>query len=293
MNNIRPKVSIIIPTYNRGNQLRICLKSLQKQTFQNFEVIVCDDGSTDNTSEVIDEFKNLFSLTYIQDENFGGPARPRNNGLKIAKGELIAFLDSDDWWYPNKLEVSLEFLSDSDIVYHDLDIYKTLEKSEGVAKSRILRENVSKDLIINGNGITNSSVVIRKDIIDIVGEITEDKNLIAVEDCDYWIRVGKVTDRFKYINQSLGAYWVGDNISYSVKQIGREMNLLNKYLPDLSLKERDVAISLHNFTAARMYHYLSLFSEARTSYSIAMKTRDTSRKMKSILGYVMCCFKIK
>lgn len=293
MNSIIPKVSIVIPTYNRGDQLRICLKSLQEQSFKNFEVLVCDDGSTDNTFTVVEEFKDVLNLNYIKDVNFGGPAKPRNNGLKQAKGEIIAFLDSDDWWYPNKLEVSIPYFSDYDLVYHDLDIYKSLEKSNGVAKGRVLSGNIAKDLLLNGNGIINSSVLIRKSIVDLVGEITEDKNLIAVEDFDYWIRAAKITDRFKYINQSLGAYWEGENISYSTKQIDRAKSLLDKYMPELSMDEQKAAVSLHHFNSARMYHILGFFSEAKASYVKALHATNLSRILKATLGYLMCCFKIK
>lgn len=293
MNSIIPKVSIIIPTYNRGDQLRICLKSLQEQSFKNFEVLVCDDGSTDNTFTVVEEFKDILNINYIKDTNFGGPAKPRNNGLKQAKGEIVAFLDSDDWWYPNKLEVSVPYLSDYDLVYHDLDIYKSIEKPNGVAKGRVLSGNIAKDLLLNGNGIINSSVIIRKSIADLVGEITEDKNLIAVEDFDYWIRAAKVTDRFKYISQSLGAYWEGENISYSTKQIDRAKSLLDKYMPELSADEQSSAISLHHFSSARMYHTLGFFSEAKKSYLKALHTSNLSRIFKAVSGYLMCCFRIK
>lgn len=293
MTNIAPKVSVIIPTYNRGNQLRICLKSLQKQSFKNFETIVCDDGSTDNTFEIIKEFKDLPGLKYIRENNFGGPARPRNNGLKEAKGENIAFLDSDDWWYPNKLEVSLNYLSDYDLIYHDLDIYTNEKVSNGVAKGRILKGDIVKDLILNGNGIINSSVVIRKSIVDLVGEITEDKKLIAVEDYDYWIRVARTTNRFKYINKSLGGYRVGENISYSTKQIDKSKALLKKYIHELTPEEQRTAISFQQFNASRLYHSLALYPQAKASYLKSMHTNNLQRKVKSLLGYVMCVLKIK
>lgn len=286
-------VSVIIPTYNRANDLDRCLKSLQNQTFKNFEVLICDDGSTDNTKEIVEKYNSIMKIKYIKDENFGGPARPRNNGLKKAKGEIIAFLDSDDWWYPNKLEISLLYLDEYDLIYHDLDIYNTVEKSKGVAKGRVLSGDIAKDLIVNGNGIANSSVVIKKEIVDLVGEITEDKNLIAVEDYDYWIRVAKVTSRFKYIDQCLGGYWEGENISYSVKQIDRAKYLLDKYLKDLSPKEQKSTILLHNFTSARMYHYLSMYTEASNSYLESLSVNNLKRTLKAIGGYLMCQFRIK
>lgn len=286
-------ISIIIPTYNRANDLDRCLNSLQNQTYKNFEVLVCDDGSTDYTEDIVKKYNSLLKIQYIKDENFGGPARPRNNGLKKAKGEIIAFLDSDDWWYPNKLKISLLYLDEYDLIYHDLDIYNTVEKSKGVAKGRVLSGDIAKDLIVNGNGIANSSVVIKKEIVDLVGEITEDKNLIAVEDYDYWIRVAKVTNRFKYIDQSLGGYWEGENISYSVKQIDRAKYLLDKYLKDLLPKEQKSTILLHNFTSARMYHYLSMYTEASNSYLESLSVNNLKRTLKAIGGYLMCQFRIK
>lgn len=288
-----PKFSIIIPTFNRGNHLIKCLKSLEKQSFKNFEVLVCDDGSTDNTKEVIEEFKVLLNLIYIYDTNFGGPAKPRNNGLKKVNGEFIAFLDSDDWWYPNKLEITLQYLADHDIVYHDLDIYTKEGKSNRIAKGRILSGNIAKDLILNGNGIINSSVVIRKEIVDLIGEFSEDKKIIAVEDYDYWIRAAKVTNRFKYINQSLGGYWVGENISYSTKQIDRAKSLLDKYFSELSPFDQKSALSLYYFNSARIYQTLAFFPEARQFYLKALFNSRSKRVFKSILGYLICHFRIR
>ena len=286
-------VSVIIPTYNRAIDLDRCLKSLQSQTYKNFEVLVCDDGSTDNTAEIVEKYNSTLTIQYIKDDNFGGPSRPRNNGIKKAKGNFIAFLDSDDWWYPNKLEVSLSYLEEYDLVYHDLDIYTNVEKSNNVAKGRILTGNIATDLIVNGNGIVNSSLVIKKEIVDSVGKITEDKNLIAVEDYDYWIRVARVTNRFKYVNQSLGGYWVGENISYSVKQIERAKCLLDKYMQDLSEEEQKSAILLHHFNAARMYHYLSMYTKASNCYLESLSKNNLKRTLKAIVGYLMCQFKIK
>lgn len=286
-------ISVIIPTYNRANDLDRCLKSLQHQTFKNFEVLVCDDGSTDNTKKIVEKYNSIMKIKYIKDENFGGPARPRNNGISEAQGDWICFLDSDDWLYPNKLNDSLPYLNDYDLIHHNLDIYSNLEKPKGVAKGRTLNENISNDLIVNGNGIVNSSVLIRKSIVDLTGKITEDKKLIAVEDYDYWIRVAKVTNRFKYIDKSLGGYWEGENISYSVKQIDRAKYLLDKYLKDLSPKEQKSTILLHNFTSARMYHYLSMYTEASNSYLESLSVNNLKRTLKAIGGYLMCQFRIK
>lgn len=95
-------VSIVIPTYNRANDLRRCLFSLVSQTYRNFEVIVCDDGSTDDSEVVVKEFQFSLKINYYHLKNFGGPSRPRNFGIQKAKGKYIALLDSDGWWAPKK-----------------------------------------------------------------------------------------------------------------------------------------------------------------------------------------------
>lgn len=292
MNNSEHFFSIIIPTYNHGHFIKRCLNSLLQQTHQNWEAIVVNNFSEDNTIEVVEGFQDP-RIRLINNANKGIIAVSRNRGLSEVRGDWVCFLDSDDWWYPNKLEISIPHLSDSDLIYHDLDIYTNEKKSIGVAKGRILKGNLAKDLIINGNGIANSSVVVRKGILDLIGKITEDRNLIAVEDFDYWIRVAKVTDRFKYINQSLGAYWEGENISYSTKQIGRTKNLLDKYTHELSGDERKSAVSLHYFNSARMYHALGLYSDAREYYLKAINAANLSRMTKALTGYLMCLFRIK
>ena len=104
-----PKVSVIIPTYNRQKLLPKAIKSVLNQTFKNFELIIVDDGLTDNTKEIIKEFqKRDPRIKYIWQENFGAPAGPKNTGIKNSKGEYIAFLDDDDEWLPEKLERVIE-----------------------------------------------------------------------------------------------------------------------------------------------------------------------------------------
>lgn len=284
--------SVIIPTYNRAKDLDRCLKSLQDQTFKNFEVLICDDGSTDSTREVVKKFNPVLEIKYIYDENFGGPARPRNNGIKKATGRFIAFLDSDDWWYPNKLECSLSFLDNYDIIYHNLDKYYENNSSKGKVYGRKLYPDISKDLLINGNGIPNSSVVIRKVIVDEIGFFSEDKELIAVEDYDFWIRASFVTTKFKLIYESLGAYWIGGNISVSEKQVLRASKLFDKYEYLLTNNEVKKAQLTRSFSSARIYHKLGLFEEAMSEYVKSIRSNNIVIRFKSGVGVVLCLLKV-
>lgn len=285
-------ISVIIPTFNRAEKLRFCLERLLEQTFKQFEVIVCDDGSSDHTQNLIKEYEDRLNLVYIYDNNFGGPAKPRNNGIKKAKGDLIAFLDSDDWWYPTKLEESIKYFDEFDLVYHDLDKFKSYNLTNGIIKGRNLSDRVAQDLIING-GIPNSSVLIKKSIINIVGEFSEDKSLIAVEDSDFWIRTALVTQKFKYIEKSLGGYWIGNNLSVSENQITREESLLKKYkylLSDNELNKAEINLALRK---ARIFHKIKKFKNAYFQYKISFKNKSFVIKIKSLIGIISSLLRIK
>ncbi len=186
-----PTVSVIIPTYNRAHFIGEAIQSVLSQTYQDFELIVVDDGSTDDTDEVVEGF-NDGRLRYIKlEENSGKTATPRNTGLKAARGEYIAFLDSDDVCLPNRLEVEVEFLNTHPsvgLVYADVVFFGSRVISEG----RVL-EGVSplsgyalKELFVN-NPISSDAVLVRKTCFEKVG--LYDESLAASEDGDMWLRI--------------------------------------------------------------------------------------------------------
>jgi glycosyltransferase involved in cell wall biosynthesis len=292
MSNSAPFFSIIIPTYNHAHFIGRCLDSVLQQTYQNWEAIVVNNFSEDNTIEMVEGYNDP-RIRLINNANGGVIAVSRNKGISEAKGDWVCFLDSDDWWYPNKLEVSLPYLNDCDLIYHNLDKYYSVDKAKGKVYGRELNADVAKDLLVNSNGIPNSSVVIRKTIVDAIGFITEDKGLIAVEDSDYWLRAAFVTNKFKFINHSLGAYWIGVNMSVSEKQIVRENNLFNKYNYLLDATELLVALSNLALRKARVFHKLGKFREAKSEYMISVKLQVPSIKFKSIIGIVACTLNIK
>lgn len=234
----RPAVSVVVPTFNRAADLRRCLESLVAQTFGNFEVLVCDDGSTDDSAAVAGEFSGRLNLVFDTAENFGGPARPRNRGIAAAQAPYIAFLDSDDWWAPAKLERSVAALdAGADIVYHDLFLAYSREQRQfrdRIASSQP-RHPMFPALLCTGISIPNSSVVVRASRLAELGGISEDRDLISVEDLDTWIRLSRLTERFVRLPQCLGYYWVGGgNISAaSPKQIFRIRSLYARHLDAL------------------------------------------------------------
>lgn len=116
-------ISVIIPTYNRANYIAECINTVLNQTYNDFEIIVVDDGSTDNTQEVLKPYMN--KIKYIYQKN-NGAANARNTGIKNAKGNYIAWLDSDDRWLPFKLELQMEVfkrLSSVGLVFSDFSCF--------------------------------------------------------------------------------------------------------------------------------------------------------------------------
>ena len=168
INNATPLVSVVIPTYNHARYLGRALQSVLDQTYVNWEAIVIDNHSTDNTDEVMASFADP-RFTYLKIHNNGVIAVSRNAGIRAAKGEWIALLDSDDWWTADKLQACFDSINDQvDLVYHDLEIVTDHPRlfRRKIIKSWQAKTPVLMDLLLKGNAITNSSVLVRKSLLE-------------------------------------------------------------------------------------------------------------------------------
>lgn len=273
--------SVIIPTYNRAEQLERCLNALLTQTYKNFEVLVCDDGSIDNTSEIVKQEKYAdLNLKYFHGENFGGPARARNTGIREAKGDWVCFLDSDDWWFPEKLEYCKKYISQHDVISHSLYAYFSDGKRKKM-KTFALNKNAFVRLMSKRNTVLTSSACVKKDVLQKVGFFSEDKNLIAVEDFDLWLRVARAGYRFKVIAKCLGGYWSGGgNISGAGnKHIKRLKEVYERHLPFLKNKLRvKQACAYRDFQIARIKYEMKEYDEATKYFISSLKNgRNTLR----------------
>lgn len=229
-NKVSPQFSIVIPTFNHGHLIRKCLDSLLDQTFTNWEAIIVNNFSSDNTIQVIESYNDpRFKL--INFSNKGIIAASRNVGIKNANAEWICFLDSDDWWYPEKLLNCCKYLKDYDLIYHNLDKYSTesneiLELVKGAGS-----KNNYYDLLYFGNRIPNSSVVVKKELIIKVGGLLEDIKTVAIEDYILWVNISKISNKFLFLNSSLGGYLIHNNISIDLnKMIAKEIYFIKKYI---------------------------------------------------------------
>ena len=200
-----PTVSVIIPTYNRAHLISRAIKSVLNQTYQDFEVIVVDDGSTDNTEEVIKEFqKKDERIKYVRHEKNKGGSAARNTGIKAARGAYIAFLDSDDEWLPEKLKKQMKFFKNASpeggVVYTGF-IYKD-ELGGGTSKQHIPKKRgwIFEDILAENCVGTTSTVIIKRKCFEKAGLF--DENLPSCQDWDMWLKLARHY-KFHFIPQVL------------------------------------------------------------------------------------------
>jgi glycosyltransferase involved in cell wall biosynthesis len=203
----RPAVSVVIPTYNYARFLPRALDSVLRQTVQDFEILLIDDGSTDDTPAVVAPYLADRRLVYRHTAN-GGPARARNVGIRLARAPLVAFLDADDAWHPAKLERQLEcFRRDPDLglVYCQRRWLDDAGRELPFPRPVLYRGHVALDLL-RGSVICLSTCVVPRRVLDRVGLF--DEGLTQSEDYDLWLRVAEQY-RFDYVNEVLADYRVG------------------------------------------------------------------------------------
>jgi glycosyltransferase involved in cell wall biosynthesis len=249
-----PLITVGIPSYNHAKFLAKCLTSVINQTYSNLEVIVVDNYSTDGTDDVLSGFNDP-RISIIKLNNEGSIAMSRNKILVKSRGEWIAFLDSDDWWREDKLEkCAHHFQPEIDLIYHDLIVVdETTDGSQGVSiKSRILEEPVFKDLIVKGNTIATSSVVVRNTILNKVNGMNESKEMFGIEDFNTWLKISQITEGFRHIPENLGFYRMHNNNASLAKKFIRPSAAFIEFLPLLSKKEISTMNNNYDFAAARL-----------------------------------------
>lgn len=165
-NNIDFKVSVIIPTYNRGNLIINSIKSVLNQTFRNLEVIVVDDGSTDNTEDEVNKITDK-RIKYIKLSSNRGGSNARNVGIKNATGQFISFQDSDDIFYPNKIEKQIKNIINKNSIFDfcKINVIYNSTYSYLIPNARqensIIKGEIFNELISRGNFISTQSMIIR------------------------------------------------------------------------------------------------------------------------------------
>ncbi len=305
--NGRPSVSVIIPTYNCAAYITEAVESVLAQTYRKFEIIVVDDGSTDNTRELLARFMD--KIRYIYEENSGGPARPRNSGILAARGTYIAFHDSDDIMLPEKISSAVAFLEDfPDIgmvftnfltcdefgkrypgAYLDrFDDMKGLQKVRVGENRFLLSGKVAFDALFHGNFVGTSGVMVPKTIFSTIGFFDETVSRGGLEDRDMWFRIcgsydigylniiGHVYRRTKASLSQRGLQSGGDRITV----IRRHMHKTRSPSTRRTAK-RVIARSFYNI--GYQYQCLGELETARKHYFLSIKETFNRPALKGIL----------
>lgn len=264
-----PKVSIVIPTHNRADLLKLAIESVMDQTYSDFELLICNDASTDHTQAVVERFadKRIKLTNYRMNK---GVVELRNNAVKDSTGEYIAFLDDDDKWLPDKLEKQVNLLENSTVntgaTYTGAIILDTELGTQRIVVPRH-RGNIFRELLIN-DFIVTSSVVARKACFEKVGLF--DPEFRSASDFDMWIRISE-NFGFDYVEEPLVRYRIHQN-SISTNN----MNVIQG-LERLMIKHRnsfasnDRAYSNHQFKLGIAYCYSGNMGEGRKALIKAMR----------------------
>jgi len=233
-----PKVSIIIPTYNRTDLLPRAIQSVINQTYKDWELLIIDDGSTDNTKEIVEEFvKKDPRIRYFYKEN-GGQGSARNLGIKNAKGEYIAFLDSDDEWLPEKLDKQIHALSTTEekCGFCFCDVIIQINKKSFNEDKKICYSGQSIffiDTICARFVILPSTLMIKSIVVKKIGGFDETEFARYVEDVIFGIKLAHEYEGI-YLSEKLVVYRTDyKKIAYeelsNFNRIKRYVNVMERY----------------------------------------------------------------
>jgi glycosyltransferase involved in cell wall biosynthesis len=291
-----PEVTVVIPVYNGGRTIRAALSSVFAQTYRDFEVIVVDDGSTDDTSESV-SFSGG-AVIYLSQAN-GGPGRARNTALARASGRFIAFLDADDIWFPRKLELQVAYFKEfpqaglvhTGTLFSAAPAVTRAEGFDGPAATGHAPPTNQFAAIFHGDPDVNTlTVMIRREVIADVGPFDERREL-HVEDWDLWLRIAA---RYPvgYLPSPLAVHRRGGQMSSATERTFRGQELAIEKVAPLcagacSRHVDDVQACL-NSRRLRLYSEWALdrfwrgdYRGAREKFGQAMTIEPGDRKLRA------------
>ncbi len=236
-NCIKLNVSIVIPCYNCDKYIIETLKSLEKQIYTKFELIIIDDCSTDNTLLTLIKYQKChpnINIRIYKNETNLGVALTRNRGVSLAKSEYIAFLDADDTWDEKKLEIQMEFMNNRPFIDMSYTAYNLYDET---LKSLISVYNVPKKAIYNNmlyeNIIGLSTVIIKKSVF----EKYQMSNKYIHEDYELWLKLLKTNHKIRGINRPL--------VNYRVFEKSKNSNKFKSFIGRIKILHIEEKISIY------------------------------------------------
>lgn len=266
-------ISVIIPTSNSERYIHRTLKSLLNQTYKNFEIIIIDNSSTDKTIQKIIKFKDKLNINILNILNKGIIASSRNLGIQNANGDIISFLDSDDYWHKDKLKITNIYFQKNviDLFCHN-EVHLIKDKCKYKKMNfNFYKKNTYNRLLLYGNCLSTSAVSVRSNFIKKNKfYFSEKSDYKSAEDYDFWLLLAKNQANFIFTNQFLG-YCQFNTESYSNSDIfihhqrvnnviyDHLKNLKNKKMVNLiksRIKLTEIKLILNNFNLIKALQVL-------------------------------------
>ncbi len=190
-----PIVSVVIPTWNRASTLKTAIQSALDQIDVTVEVLVCDDGSDDDSERIVADFTDP-RVRWLPGQRSGLPAVARNRGIRAAQGDWIGFLDSDDEWYPSKLATQLELARNLSVGAVSTNAHRFVPGKE-VNQELLLswsKDRIKQADLVHCNWVICSSMLVKRSVLKLAVGFPESRILRAIEDFALWLRVSSITD---------------------------------------------------------------------------------------------------
>ncbi len=254
-------VSVVMPTHNRANLIGEAISSVLDQTFQDFDLHIIDNGSTDNTKDVVDSFDDE-RLNYFWQEDSGLPADSRNVGIARSGGEFIAFIDSDDLWLSDKLEHQVKAMTTNANCGIVTSNYKYIA-DHPLHDKAVLRNNVPTgrifEKLLHKNFICTSMTMVRRAALEKVGVFTLDPQIPCSEDFELWLRITHDFE-FEYVPKVGGFYRVHDqNLSKggaSIQILFSQIRTPEKICAMYHLPQKLIDSVMSEHYASQAFHFL-------------------------------------
>lgn len=267
-----PLFTVVIPTYNQASYLKEAIDSVLTQSFREFEIIVVNNHSTDNTKQVLETFNDP-RVKAIDFKNEGVIGASRNVGIRSANGNYVCFLDSDDIWYPEKLAgVAKVIREDPDIglICHNQDLVRDgiIEQRTSYGPPGNYKGTMHDYVLSASNGPSTSATTVARSVLEDVSGFSEDPAFITVEDYELWLRLAKVC-RFHFIESVLGNHvFHGESSSNNAERLlNGGMAVLDQISKDLYHRTEDLSPEDYRrrYRAVR-YHRANAYYVAGRNY---------------------------